>query len=123
MPDVLGFMRKAFPVVSAFANFAGPLGTVAAGMVGKVLRVKALDASPDAISAAIAGATPDQMLQLRQVEAELQAKMQEMGFQHVEELEKLAVDDRASARNVQIATKSQTVPALAWLVVVSFTAS
>src|SRR5437773_569825 len=74
MPDVLGFMRKAFPVFSAFASFGGPLGTLAAGMAGKALGVKALDTNQDAIAAAIAGATPEQMVQLRQAEAERQAK-------------------------------------------------
>jgi len=73
--------------------------------------VKSLDAGQDAISAAVAGATPEQMVQLRQAEAELQAKLQEMGFQHVEELEKIAESDRESARARQIAVKDR-VPGL-----------
>ena len=120
MPDVKGFLKKAFPIVSAFAGFGGPLGTLAAGAVGKALGVSNVDPSHDSIAAAIAGATPEQMLQLQQVEADLQMKMQQLGFEHVEELEKLGVDDRASARNLQMATRSWTLPALAWLIVLSF---
>ncbi len=112
MPDVLGFMRKAFPFISAAANFGGPLGTLAAGVVGKALGVKT-DASQDAISAAVAGATPEQMLALRQAEGELQAKLQEMGFQHVEELEKIAEGDRESARARQIAVRDRVPGVLA----------
>jgi len=121
MPDVAGFLKKAFPFISAAASFGGPLGTLAAGMVGKALGVDKLGPGQDAISAAIAGATPEQLFQMKQIEADLQAKMQQMGFQHVEELEKLAVDDRASARNLQIATKSRTAPLLSWVIVLSFT--
>jgi len=120
MPAIGGFLKKAFPFISAAAGFGGPLGTLAAGMVGKALGVDKLAPGQDAISAAIAGATPEQLFQMKQIEADLQAKMQQMGFQHVEELEKLAVDDRASARNLQISTKSWSVPALAWLIVLSF---
>src|SRR5260370_4981451 len=113
MPDVLGFMRKAFPFISAAANFGGPLGTLTAGMVGKALGVKSLGPGQDEISAAIAGATPEQMAQLRQAEGELQAKLQEMGFQHVEELEKIAESDRESARARQVAVKNPAPRSLA----------
>ena len=120
MPDVAGFLKKAFPFISAAASFGGPLGTLAAGMVGKALGVDKLGPTQDAISAAIAGSTPEQLNQMKQIEADLQIKMQQMGFQHAEELERLGVDDRVSARNLQIATKSWTVPAMAWLIVLSF---
>lgn len=120
MADFGGFLKKAFPFISAAAGFGGPLGTLAAGAVGKALGVTNVDPSHDEIAAAIAGATPAQMMQLQQAEADLQMKIQQLGFEHVEELEKLAVDDRESARNLQIATKSWTLPALAWLVVLSF---
>ncbi|SRR6266404_5369980 len=121
MPDFVGLLKKVFPVVSAFASFGGPLGTLAAGMAGKALGVDNLAPNHDAIAAAIAGATPEQLSQMKQVEADLQVKLQQMGFTHAEELEKLAVDDRDSARKLQVATRSWTAPTLAWLVVVSFT--
>jgi len=121
MPDFGGLLKKAFPFISAAAGFGGPLGTLAANAVGKALGIEKVGPSQDAIATAISGASPEQMLALAQSEKDLQVKLQQMGFEHVEELEKLAVDDRASARNLQIVTKSQTVPALAWLIVLSFT--
>jgi len=120
MPDFTGFLKKAFPFISAAASFGGPIGTLAASAVGKALGVDKVSPTPDAIAAAIAGATPEQLAQMKQAEAELQAKLEQMGFQHVEELEKLAVEDRESARNMEIATRGRTAPALAWLIVISF---
>ncbi len=120
MPDVKVFIKKAFPFISAAAAFGGPLGTLAANAVGKAVGVSNLDSSPAGLAAAIAGATPEQMLQLKQAEAQTQAQLQQMGFTHVEELERLAVEDRDSARNMQVATRSRTAPALAWIIVLSF---
>lgn len=120
MPDVKGFIKKAFPFISAAAAFGGPLGTLAANAVGKAVGASNLDPSAGGLAAAIAGATPEQMLALKNAEAQLQAQLQQMGFAHVEELERLAVEDRTSARNMQAATKSWTAPALAWVIVISF---
>ncbi len=123
MPDFVGLLKKGFPIISAFASFGGPLGTMAASAVGNALGVDKVGSSHDAIAAAIAGATPEQMVQLKQAEADMQVKLQQMGFAHAEELEKLAVEDRESARNLQISTKGRTAPILAWIIVLSFVAA
>lgn len=120
MADVKGFLKKAFPFISAAASLGGPIGTLAAGAVGKALGAN-VDSSLDSIGAAIAGAKPEQIAALQQAEADLQLKLQQLGFEHVEELERIAEADRESARNLQTATKSWTAPALAWLIVLSFT--
>lgn len=111
MPDIGGFLKKAFPFISAAAGLGGPLGTLAAGMVGKALGVDKLPATIDGISAALAGATPEQLNQMKQIEADLQARLQQMGFSHVEELERIAENDRESARARQVAVKDK-VPAV-----------
>lgn len=121
MADVKGFLKKAFPFISAAASLGGPIGTLAASAVGKAIGVNNLDSSQDSIAAAIAGAKPEQIAALQQAEADLQLKLQQLGFEHVEELERIAEADRESARNLQTATKSWTAPALAWLIVLSFT--
>src|SRR5258708_30406132 len=121
MPDVKGCIKKALAFMCGAAAFGGPVGTLAANAVGKAVGVSNLDSSPAGLAAAIAGATPEQMLQLKQAEAQTQAQLQQMGFTHVEELERLAVEDRSSARNMQVATRSWTLPALAWVIVLSFT--
>jgi len=80
-------------------------------MVGKALGVDKTGPGQDAISPRFAGATPEQLFQMNQIAAGSASQMQQMGFQHVEELEeKLAVDDRASARNLQIATRAASAP-------------
>ncbi len=83
MANIAGFLKKAFPFISAAASFGGPLGTLAASTVGKALGVNTIGPTTDEISAAVAGATPEQMVQLKQAEAELQAKLQHMGIEHV----------------------------------------
>jgi len=123
MADVLGFIKKAFPFISAAASFGGPLGTLAAGAVGKALGVDKVGTATTDIAAAIAGATPEQLVQLKQTEADMQVKIQQMGFQNAEDLQKLATDDLASARNMQVATRSWTAPTLAWFVIISFAAA
>ncbi len=120
MPDFKGLVKKAFPWINAAAGFGGPIGVMAAQLVGKAVGVTNVEASPSGLAAAIAGASPEQLLQLKQAEADTQARLQQMGFTHVEELERLSVEDRNSARNMQVATRSWTVPALAWLIVISF---
>jgi hypothetical protein len=120
MPDFKGLVKKAFPWINAAAALGGPLGVMAANAVGKAVGVTNVEASPAGLAAAIAGATPEQLLQLKQAEADTQARLQQMGFSHVEELERLAVEDRESARNLQVATKSWIVPALALAAVISF---
>lgn len=120
MPDFKGLVKKAFPFISAAAAFGGPLGALAANAVGKAVGVTNVEASPAGLAAAIAGATPEQLLQLKQAEADTQARLQQMGFSHVEELERLSVEDRESARNMQAATRSWTAPSLAWVIVISF---
>jgi hypothetical protein len=110
MPDVKGFLKKAFPFIAAAAGLGGPLGTLAAGAVGNALGLK-VDSNLDAIGAAIAGAKPEQISALQQAEADLQVKLQQIGFEHVEELERLAEADRESARARQVAVKDR-VPGL-----------
>jgi hypothetical protein len=120
MPDFKGLVKKAFPFISAAAAFGGPLGTLAANAVGKAVGATNLDPTPGGLAAAIAGATPEQLQQLRQAEADTQARLQQMGFTHVEELEKLSVEDRESARARQIAVKDRVPGVLAIGITIGF---
>src|SRR6185369_1457273 len=98
-------LKKSFPFISAAAGLGGPIGTLAATAVGKALK---LDKTPaptiDGISNVIATALgdPAQRQALVAAEQEFQKQMAELGYNHVEELEKIAADDRASARNREI---------------------
>ena len=74
----------------------------------------------DAVKTAISGASPEQMLALKNADAEFSLKMQALGFEHVEALEKLEMEDRASARQREMAVKDWTPSVLGYIVTVGF---
>lgn len=118
MADVAGFFKKTLPALAAgvASQVPGPVGLVAQ-LVSNVLG-KTVKADPSEITAAIAGATPDQILKLKEDDQNFQSTMQKLGFDDVEKLAELAVEDRTNARAMQVSTKSWTAPALAWTVVI-----
>lgn len=89
----------------------GPLGGYAGSLIGKALGVNDPN-NQKAMTAAMASATPDQLLALKKADQEFAAKMKEL---EVDE-EKLAYDDRANARAREIATKDSTPKILAFAV-------
>jgi hypothetical protein len=120
MADILGFMRKAAPWIAAAASGNIPgLVSMAAQSVSSALG-KTVKADPDSISAAISGATPEQLLALKQADAELEIKMQSLGFEHTEELEKIAAYDRDSARQREISVKDKLPAILAITITCGF---
>lgn len=120
MANITGFLKKSFPFISAAASFGGPLGALAAAAVGKALGVDgAIKPDLDSIASYIAGATPEQLIELRKAEADLQAKLAELGYQNEQELSKIAEEDRESARGREIAVKDKMPRYLAGLVVLA----
>lgn len=115
--DLLGFAKKAMPWIGAAATGNVPaLVAMAASAVGDALGTD-VQANSGAIAAAVAGATPEQIVALKQADNEFAAKMRELEFTSVADLERIAAGDRASARLMQIATKSRTPHVLACAVV------
>jgi hypothetical protein len=88
----------------------GPAGGIAVSLVSKYLGIDEKDVQSTIDSGKL---TSDQLASLKQAEIELKAKAQELGLN----FEKLATDDRKSAREMQINTKS-FVPALLSILVV-----
>ncbi len=114
MANMLGIVRKAFPFIAAAASMA-------ANAVGAALKMNSpLDGTADAIAGAIAGATPDQMVALKEAEIALQAQLAQLGFAQTSDLENIAAQDRANARARQIAVKDRTPAVLAWTVTAGF---
>ena len=91
----------------------GPLAGLAVTAISKALGIDEKDVQSTIDSGKL---TADQLASLKQAEIELQAKAQELGLN----FEKLAVDDRKSARDLQASTKSIVPPLLALLVTVGF---
>lgn len=82
----------------------GPLAGLAVTAISKALGIDEKEVQKTIESGKLSA---DQLASLKQAEIELQAKAQELGLN----FEKLATDDRQSAREMQISTKS-IVPAI-----------
>jgi hypothetical protein len=108
---MLGFLKKALPWISAAATCNVPaLTQLAANAVSNAVG-KDVDASEEAIAAAVAGAKPEEIAALKQQEVDFALKMQQLGFQHQEELEAIAAGDRSNARAREIALRDR-IPAI-----------
>jgi hypothetical protein len=116
-------MKKAFPFISAAAALGGPLGTMAAAVVGKAIGADKIPApTADAISNAIASAIgdPTQRAALIQAEQQFQAQMAELGYKDAEELAATAAADRANARQREMTIRDRLPAILAVTITVGF---
>jgi len=101
----MNFLKKILPWIGAAATGNVPaLVSMAANAVSGALGNK-VDSSVDSIVSAVQGATPEQLVALKQAELDFQAKMQAMGFSHEEELAQIEVADRDSARAREISVR------------------
>jgi hypothetical protein len=91
----------------------GPAGGIAVSLVSKYLGIDEKDVQSTIDSGKL---TAEQLTSLKQAEIELQAKAQELGLN----FEKLATDDRKSARDMQVVTKSIIPSILAIGVTIGF---
>jgi len=68
--------------------------------------------NPKAVEEALASAvaTPADLMKLREIETKFQAEMQAAGFAHLENLDRIAADDRKDARNREIQTHDNWTP-------------
>ena len=103
-------------------------GPLAGGAVTALESVFGITPGPSAttddrqstLAAAISGATPDQLAAMRKADQDYAVAMTNAGFKDTETLAALAVQDRASARAMQISTKSVTAPFLALFITLGF---
>jgi len=100
-------------------TLATALGGPLAGMAVEAIS-KAIGVDPSEVQNTINSGkmTADQIASLQTAEIALKARAQEMGL----DFEKLAVADRASARQMQISTNSFVPPALSIMIVVAWSA-
>ncbi len=95
----------------------GPLGGLAGAAIASVLGV---DNDPQALEAAVANATPDQLLALRKADADFKLQMAELGFKNIADLERIAADDRNSARAREVSLRDWMPKLLGLIVVAGF---
>lgn len=91
----------------------GPLAGLAVTAISKALGIDEKDVQSTIDSGKLSA---DQLASLKQAELQLQAQAQELGLN----FEKLAVDDRKSARDMQSNTKSIVPPILSFAVTIGF---
>lgn len=96
----------------------GPLGGMAITAAADALGLS--DKTEAAIKSALSGATPEQMLALKQADNDFSLKMQELGFKNMETMVSLENADRDSARNREIQVKDRTPKILAYLITAGF---
>lgn len=96
----------------------GPLGGMAVTAAANALGLG--DKTTDAIKQAISGATPEQMLALKEADQSFALQMQALGFKQVTDLEALAAGDRKDARAMQTATRSPVPAALSIVVTLGY---
>jgi len=100
--DFLSIMKTVAPWIGT--ALGGPLGGLAVEAAAGALGLSTK--TTDAVKQAISGATPEQMLLLKQADQAFALQMQSLGFKQVADLEALAAGDRADARKMQTATRS-----------------
>jgi len=106
-------------VGSVAPTIATALGGPMAGMAVKAIAGGlGLDdsASESDIAKALQGASPETLAAIQKADQEFDAKMAEIGV----DLEKIASDDRVSARDMQKSNKAWIVPLLAGVTVAGF---
>jgi len=107
----MDWLRQIAPTIAT--AMGGPLAGMAVSAISKAIGV-----DPEKVSDMIAGnkLTADQIAQVKIAEIELQKQAQELGLN----FEKLEVEDRKSAREMQAATRSMMPPLLAGAVTLGF---
>lgn len=126
--DFASVLTKVLPWIGAAATGNVPaLITMAAKEVGEVLGTD-VQASPDAIGSAVANATPEQIVALRDRESTFKERMQAMGFQHEQELARLGLEevktyvgDTSNARTVNAGDRGVFWLGIAVLVIFALT--
>lgn len=91
----------------------GPLGGVAAEIVGKVVGLS--DASVENVKATLSGMTPEQLAGLKIAELEVSLRMQELGFNSVYKLAELETRNlEAVNKTMQAEAGAEHWPSYSW---------
>lgn len=118
----LDWLKKVAPYITTAlsGNVLGLATTAAKDLVG-VLGLEDSEKPVEAVLEALnKGLTPEQTAELKKIEKDFELKMKELGYNNLEELERIAASDRKSAREREIAVRDNTPKILAYLVTVGF---
>jgi hypothetical protein len=96
----------------------GPLGGMAVEAAANALGLS--DKTTDAVKQALSGATPEQMLALKNADNAFSLQMQALGFKQISDMEALAAGDRKDAREMQKVTRSKVPAVLSTIITLGF---
>jgi hypothetical protein len=114
------FLKNIAPWIAAAATGGVPaLVGMAANELSEVFGFKVAD-DAETINNVVSRATPEQLHAIRLADQQFELKMKELGYDHIEKLEQLAVADRKSAREREIAIKDWTPKVLAMVVTIGY---
>jgi hypothetical protein len=119
--DIGNTVAKFAPMIAS--GLGSPLAGTAIAALEGVFGIQTGETTKDkqdALVAALSGATPDQLLALKKAEQDYAAKMAELGFKNVADLEQIAANDRDSARKREDTVKDWTPRILAYMIVTAF---
>lgn len=113
--DVASVVENLAPTIASVIG--GPL---AGSGVSALEKLFGLTPAPSAsasdrltgVAEAIAGATPEQLAGMRKADQDYAVAMATAGFKDTETLASLTVQDRVSARDMQVSTKSMMAPVI-----------
>lgn len=111
--DLGKILKGALPWIAS--ALPGPFGAAAKEIVTGVLGLDKDSTTDEQIADAVAKATPEQLLALREEENKFKARMMEMQYKSVADLEEIAAGDRASARDREKTVKDKTPMVLAYI--------
>lgn len=115
MANAAGIFKTVAPWLFAGAStlLPGPLGQAAA-KIGEIIGKPDLKPDITAISNAVAGATPEQLAQIRLADQQHELDMKKAGFETVEAILGAEYGDTANARAREVAVRDNTPRYLAY---------
>lgn len=113
--DWKAIVRTVAPTIAT--ALGTPFMGVAVSAISNALLGKP-DGTQEEVSAAILGATPEQLLLLKKADREFAVEMKKLDV----ELEKISAEDRSSARKREEVVKDKTPKVLAFIIVIGFMA-
>ena len=115
--DLKAILSAGMPMLAT--AIGGPFGLLASGAIAKVFGLTD-NATDQQIANAVANATPEQVLALKQAENSFTEHMAAMGYDNTQKLAALLIEDRKSAREMQVSTRSKIPGVLALAIVVAW---
>lgn len=105
MEELSKLLGKVAPWLVAAAG--GPAGLATKAIATIAEKLGASEPTVEAVTQAVAGATPEQLKALKLADLDYKLRMQELGFKNASDMAKIAADDRADARKNNVTSGMQ----------------